>query len=181
MLGSTTNNNIVFAQIEIRNKYTNHFTVCFTEVCPFIASEEVMEELAEWKIEELAIDLILLTELLNYYDCTSENLHEYLMKESVDELIDISLYPKSYVVAGINDPIYFESDAYGQHNTRKKLIPIDKEFSDWLHKMWDEYHMCILTKKLRESTESKITEYIEKLGSEEDWIQNWLETEVYPE
>lgn len=178
LMGSTTNISIVFAEIELYRGSRTYFTVCFTEVAPFIATPEYLKERAESTIDSYGdCDKY---DLCEKYDCKPSELVDYYMNEGIENIVDISLYPESFTIKGIDDSIYFESVAAGQHDTRKELQPIDPVFSEWLHEMWDQYHLKELSEEIESNAVTKIEEYIHnKIVDEDKWIQRWLETEVY--
>lgn len=179
LIGSTVNNTIVFAEIGVCRGTNPVFTVSFKEVAPFIASDREIRERAENSLN--SFDKETLYDLCERYQCAPNDLVDNYIDEGIDYVVDISLYPESYQIKGIADDIYFDSVACGQHDTRQDLIPINKEFSDWLHKMWDEYHLKVISKELENEVIENVRKYILLLGDEEVWIKNWLETEVYPQ
>lgn len=178
-MGSTINETLVFANIDMYTGTRKDFAVSFKEVAPFIASDDYIRERAENAID--SYDKETLYDLCERYQCAPNDLVDNYVDEGIDYVVDISLYPESFQIKGINDDIYFDSVACGQHDTRKDLIPINTEFSDWLHKMWDEHHLKVLPKELENEVIENVLKYILLLGDEEQWIKNWLETEVYPQ
>ena len=119
--------------------------------------------------------------MLEDYDCRPSELVDYFMRDQlwnygVEGILDISLYPESFSIEGCDGEIYFESESCGQHDTREYLIPIYPEFSEWLHSLWDTYHLQQLPKEYG-NLEVRIREYEENVGDIEEWIQNWLEKE----
>ncbi len=178
LVGDTINKSIVFAEITVDDNSDKHFSVCFSEVEPFIATYEFLKERAEGYVESMDVDSLKRT--LQWHDCKIDQLADELVAGDIEELIDISLYPNWFTIEGIEDSIYFESVAVGQHDTRDILVPIDKEFSDWIHTMWDAYHLQKLPELLKIGTRQKIEEYVAKIGDEEELIKEWLR-KIYQE
>lgn len=175
-MGATKDMTLVFADIHVGGEHRNYFSVLFSEVRPFLATNEFLGERAENYI--YGADREFLYDLCERFDCKPSDLVDELVGEAnylgIEALVDISLYPESYSIDGYEDDVYFESEGCGQHDTRDRLIPIDPEFSEWLHNMWDKYHLQILSDDYKEMTTEKVMNYLDSLN-EKEWIQNWLE------
>ena len=178
LLGATTDGNLVFADISLNKagRKPGLFTVSFDEVSPIAVSDEYLEERASNLLEEL--DGEYKWDLLEEYDCKpsellGEFLHNTLQSDGVEGLIDISLYPNDFRIVGVEDDIFFESMGCGQHDTRKELIPIDAEFSEWLHSLWDTYHLTCFTEEEVANVSKIINDYDTKVN-EFEWIEKWL-------
>ena len=145
LLGATEDGTIVFAKVEIRERNGERiFSVSFDEVRPVVVTEEYMRERAEEILDGL--DRGSLYDLCKRFDCRPSELVDYFMHDQlenfgVEGIIDISLYPESFSVDDYEDEIYFESVSCGQNDTRDILIPIYPEFSEWLHSLWESYHL----------------------------------------
>jgi len=181
LLGATEDGTIVFANVEIRERNGERiFSASFDEVRPVEVTDEYLRERAEGMLD--CMDVLSTLEMLEAYDCRPSELVDYYMRDQlqnygVEGILDVSLYPESFSVEGYDDEIYFESEACGQHDTREYLIPINKEFSEWLHSFWDTYHLQQLTDDEVDNVIKKIKEYEDEVGDIEEWIQNWLEEE----
>lgn len=182
LMGATENWTLVFADIEVRtcNGYPE-FSVSFNEVIPFKLTDEVMEEYIENFVE--SIDDSYKVYLLEQHDCSPSELVNELLSENkihgyIEDYIDISLYPESYSIEGLDGDIYFESESCGQHDTRDYLIPIDKDFSDWLHEMWDKYHLKEVDERFIDTLKSNLEVYKNSFD-ERDWVQSWLEKQEW--
>ena len=181
LLGATEDGTIVFANVEIRERNGERiFSASFDEVRPVEVTDEFLKERAEGILEGMNKDDLYC--MLEDYDCRPSELVDYFIQDmlqnyGVEGILDVSLYPESFSVEGYDDEIYFESEGCGQCDTRDYLIPIDPEFSEWLHSFWDTYHLCSLTDEEVDNVERRIKEYEEEVGDIEEWIQNWLEEE----
>lgn len=178
LLGATKEGTLVFADIHVGGEHRNYFSVSFSEVRPFLATNEFLRERAESYID--GMDKEFLYDLCERFDCKPSELVDELVKqtymEGIESLVDISLYPESYFIDGYDDEVYFESDGCGQCDTRDILVPIDPEFSEWLHSLWDTYHLQKLTEEEYGNISRVINEYLDKLEEigEYEWIKNWL-------
>jgi len=176
LLGATEDGTIVFANVEIREGNGERIvSASFDEVRPFLATYEFLRERAENYID--GVDKEFLYDLCERFDCKPSELADELVDEAnyigIELLVDISLYPESYSIEGYGDEIYFESESCGQHDTRDILIPIDPEFSEWLHSLWDTYHLKQLPEEEYGNIEDKVEEYLGTFD-ESEWIEKWL-------
>lgn len=180
LLGATEDGTIVFANVHIGGEHKNFFSVSFSEVRPFLATNEFLRERAENFLD--GCDREYLYDLCERFDCRPSELVDHYMRDQleyfgVEGIVDISLYPESFSIDGYEDEIYFESESCGQDDTRDILIPIDPEFSEWLHSLWDTYHLKQLPEEEVDNVIKRIEEYEDEVGDIEEWIQNWLEEE----
>ena len=180
LLGATEDGTIVFANVHVGGEHRNFFSVSFDEVRPVVVTDEFLRERAEEILDGL--DRGSLYDLCERFDCRPSELVDYFMRDQlenfgVEGILDISLYPESFSIEGYDGEIYFESESCGQDGTRDILIPIDPEFSEWLHSLWDSYHLQQLPEEEYDNIEVRIREYEEKVGDIEEWIQKWLEEE----
>lgn len=175
LLGGTEEGTLVFADIRIGGEYRNYFSVSFSEVRPFLATDEFLRERAENYVDD--VDKEFLEALCEWFNCKLSELADELVGEAnsigLELLVDISLYPESYSIEGYGDEVYFESESCGQHDTREYLIPIDPEFSEWLHSLWDTYHLQQLTEEEYGNIKDKVEEYLGTFD-EREWIEKWL-------
>lgn len=176
-MGATKDKTLVFANIRVSGGNRGYFSVSFDEVSPFIASSDYLRERFSGEMD--CYDKVDKYDLCERFNCRPSELEDVMFGDiyhsgTIEDIVDISLYPECYYIEGINDPIYFESVGCGQHDTRDRLIPIDPEFSEWLHNMWDKYHLQTLSDDYKEMTTEKVMNYLDSLN-EEEWIQNWLE------
>ena len=181
LLGGTKEGTIVFANVEIRERNGEKiFSASFDEVRPVEVTDEYLRERVEVMLECMSNDDIL--NMLEDYDCRPSELVDYYMRDrlqdcGVADILDVSLYPESFSVIGYDDEIYFESVGCGQCDTRDILLPINEEFSEWLHSLWDTYHLKQLPEEEVDNVIKRIKEYENEVGDIEEWIQNWLEEE----
>lgn len=175
LLGGTEEGTLVFADIHVGGEHRNYFSVSFSEVKPFLVTYEFLEERVKDYID--GCDKESLYDMCERFDCKPSDLVDELVREvnsiGIEVLVDISLYPESFSIEGYSGDVYFESWGCGQHDTREYLIPINKEFSEWLHSLWDTYHICRLTKEEYGNIERVVREYIDSLD-EHEWIKEWL-------
>lgn len=175
LLGATKEGTLVFADIHVGGEHRNYFSVSFSEVRPFLATNEFLRERAEDYLE--GCDKESLYDMCEIFNCKPSDLVDELVGETnymgIWSLVDISLYPESYLIDGYEDEVYFESYGCGQHDTREYLIPIDPEFSEWLHSLWDSYHLQQLTEKEYGNISRVIEEYLGTI-EENEWIKEWL-------
>ena len=179
LLGATKEGTLVFADIHVGGEGSRNFLgVSFSEVRPFLATNEFLRERAENYID--GADKEFLYDMCEGFDCKPSDLVDELVGEAnyigIEALVDISLYPESFSIDGYEDDIYFESDGCGQLDTRDTLIPVDSEFSEWLHSLWDTYHLQQLTEEEYGNVKEVIYRYLDKLEEigERDWIEKWL-------
>ena len=179
LLGATKEGTLVFADIHVGGEGSRNFlSVSFSEVRPFLATNEFLRERAENYID--CGDKEFLYDMCEGFDCKPSDLVDELVGEAnyigIEALVDISLYPESFSIDGYEDDIYFESDGCGQHDTRDTLIPVDSEFSEWLHSLWDTYHLQQLTEEEYGNVKEVIYRYLDKLEEigESAWIEKWL-------
>lgn len=175
LLGGTEEGTLVFADIHVGGEHRNYFSVSFSEVRPFLATDEFLRERAENYIDD--VDKEFLDDLCERFDCKPSELADELVGEAnsigIELLVDISLYPESYSIEGYGDEVYFESESCGQHDTREYLIPIDPEFSEWLHSLWDNHHLKQLPEEEYGNIKDKVEEYLGTFD-ESEWIEKWL-------
>ena len=149
LLGGTEEGTLVFADIHVGGEHRDYFSVSFSEVSPFLATDEFLRERAEGYIDSM--DKEFLYDMCERFDCKPSKLVDELVGEAnyigIESLVDIFLYPESFSIGDYEDDVYFESDGCGQHDTRDSLVPIDSEFSEWLHSLWDTYHLEKLTEE----------------------------------
>ena len=177
VLGKTEEDSIIIANIDVRE--SKEFSVSFDEIAPFEATEEYLKAYFEGYIEQL--DESTVFDLLKQYDCPYSELEERVFNDSlyydgVEGIMDISLYPENFTIEGFEDDIYFESWGCGQGDHRKSIIPLDKKFSDKLHKLWDEYHLEKIPTEILNELKQEIEQYQKKF--ELDSTVEELATEI---
>jgi hypothetical protein len=140
LLGFTKDNEIVFGNVGYRN---GMFTASFDTSYPQEITRDYLIEQVESMIECSDKDWVL--DRLESYDCKPSELAEYIFNDnysSIEELIDISLYPESFSINGVEDDIYFLASACGQHDTRGYMETyINSDLYDKIHELWDKYHL----------------------------------------
>ena len=181
LLGATEEGTLVFADINVGGRWEgsrDYFSASFSVVRPFLATNEYLEMRAESYLD--CGDKEFLYDMCERFDCSPNNLVDELVGEAnyigIESLVDISLYSETYRLDGYEDDMYFESEGGGQSDTRDRLIPIDSEFSEWLHSLWDTYHLQKLTEEEYGNIIIKVSKYegeLEDVG-EYKWIEKWL-------
>ena len=175
LLGGTEEGTLVFADINVGGEHRDHFSASFSEVRPFLATDEFLKVRAEDYI--YGMDKESLYDMCERFDCKPSELVYELVGEAnyigIESLVDISLYPESFSIDGYNDDVYFESYGCGQHDTRDILVPINSEFSEWLHSLWDTYHLQKLTEEEYGNIKAKVEEYLDTI-EEYEWVKEWL-------
>ena len=172
LIATTERKELVFANIETNRKY---FSICFDEVYAIEVSSEYLKERLENNLE--CYDKESLFELCETYDCSPSELADKMyINLTVEEIIDISLFPDEFRVNGVDDSIYFESNGCGQHDTRGFSTPINEHIYNMIHDAWDAWHL----KSLEEINPEKLNSFIEQIEEyeqtfdETDTIQNFL-------
>lgn len=173
LLGATSDNELVFGEFGItyRNGYAE-FTASFDTVKPFNGENFDLEKYFEGWQDGLGKET--LYDLCVRFDCKPSELAENLANECVDvrDALDCSLYPQCYTVDG--DSWYFESNAFGQHDTRDKMEEIvNPEAYNLLHKLWETYHL----KKVDEEVIAQVEALKAMLAkvNEEEWIIDYIQ------
>lgn len=181
LLGATDNNELVFA--EVSNMYG--FTVSFNVVSPLEVTNELIETRMENQLDCLSREELF--DICERYDCRPSEILENVVDDvyNVEDVLDISLYPESYRVEGIEDDVYFESGACGQCGEYVEKVTkycFGYPIIDHILTNWRLHHL----EKLDEEVSNEIFNFIDLIVGEDywkketEWVQNWLETEVYP-
>lgn len=189
LLGATKDMSLIFAEVgyHTNSNSVKEFTASFSQVTPTEVDDDYLKERVTSLLD--CLDKGDLYGMCSNYDCTPDQLPEVYFDQivrfggGVEEILDISLYPESYTVQGAHDDIYFESVGAGQGDYFAELIPINKEFSDWLQAKWYRFHLKEVSDEWVEVLKHMLDDYeslLTTLNGEEGWIQNWLETKWYP-
>lgn len=175
LIGTTEDNQLVFAEVSLRN----YFSVSFSMVSPFVATDEYLRNYFEGYLDGIDSDTKL--NYLERLDCKFSELedelfHEQLRNCGVEGIVDISLYSDSYPVEGLEDDVYFSSGSCGQCDPREEegFTPILESFTDKLFTMWETYHLKDIGEEITNYFENDIKSY-ELALQEPEWIQEWLE------
>ena len=137
LLGATELNELVFADITIRENRT--FSVSFSLVIPTIIDNEYLYERFASLMDSLSKeDLYDLCEQYNVAPC--QLIDEMFYYATAEEILDLSLFPEQIEVKG--DEWVFESAGCGQVETRNTMNEyIDKDAYMRLMELWDTYHL----------------------------------------
>ena len=137
LLGATELNELVFANINIRENKT--LSISFSLVTPTKIDNEYLYECFANLMEELSKED--LYDLCVQYNCPPSNLiNEMFYYATPEEILDLSAFPEQVEVKG--DEWVFESVGCGQCETRNVMSEyIDKESYMRLMELWDNYHL----------------------------------------
>ena len=174
LLGETKSNELIFGNISIKDfNFKNEFSASFDTVYPTILTKEDALERIESSIECYDADSVL--DLLQRFDCRPSELADQLYEESycvIQEFYDNSLYSETFDID--SKEIFFESVGCGQNGTRNELMTtfVNKELYDYIHELWDNYHLKVIPEECIE----KLTSLIEShsIDDEEAYIEKWL-------
>ena len=186
LLGATKDNELVMADIAIRNSWHNDedymFAVSFDVVRPFNA--DVFDIEGYWRDNIDNIDNDTIIDMLMRFDCKYSELPEYIADDlGIEGTIDCS-NDIDWVNVGGEDWA-FELVCCGQHDTRGEMFEfIDQAAYDELHKLWDKYHLHALTEdKAREihaACDSILDRLYNGMGkrSVEDWAADFIKRHI---
>lgn len=173
LLGATELNEIVFANITIRENKT--FSVSFSLVIPTIIDNEYLYERFTSLVDSLPKED--LYDLCVQYNVAPSNLiDEMFAYASVEEILDISTFPEEVEVN--NDIWMFESAGCGQHETRNVMSEyIDKDAYYKLMTLWDNYHL----QPVDDDTIQEVETIIEKLNEVDamEFIEDYIKECYY--
>ena len=171
LLGATKNNEVVFCEVEIRDRNGKlEFSASFNTVYPFEYDETYLMERV---VNNLGCyDKSDLYDLCERYDCKPSELPtEMYADSSIEDIIDISLYPDSIEVDG--NEWYFESACCGQYDTREEMeFYVNESLYNRIIELWDEYHLKEIDNSIVEEVNSILNE-LQKVD-EEEWITNYI-------
>lgn len=181
LLGVNNENEIVFADVEIRtrNGY-EEFAASFEMVYPFAGTSEVIQDIIYEYYEGFVggIDDAWKYQLCEQYDCKPSELVDELANscEDVRDAIDCSLYPEFIYIDG--KEWYFESRSCGQADPEE--IGMKKYTNERLYRLiydtWKKYH-------LQKADDVCKNAYIEILELDEDidetgWIGEYIKEDL---
>ena len=168
LLGATELNELVFANISIRENKT--FSVSFSLVTPTIIDNDYLYEQFTSIMEELSKSE--LYDLCEHYNCSPNELIDTMFYYiTTEEILDLSLFPEQIEVKG--DEWVFESAGCGQVETRNTMCEyIDKDAYMRLMELWDNYHL----QPVDDDTIQEVEMIIEKLNEVDqmEWIQDYI-------
>ena len=173
LLGATELNELVFANINIRENKT--LSISFSLVTPTIIDNEYLFEMFTNMIEDLPKED--LYDLCVQYNCPPSNLiNEMFYYASVDEVLDISTFPEQIEING--DEWVFESAGVGQIETRNVMSEyLDKDAYYKLMTLWHAYHLQTIDDYIIKEVET----IIEKLNEidQMQWIKDFIKETYY--
>ena len=168
LVGATFDNELVFADINIRENRT--FSVSFSLVTPTIIDTSYLYERFTSLMDSLSKED--LYDLCVQYNVAPSNLiDEMFAYISVEEVLDISTFPEEVEIN--NDIWMFESVGVGQIETRNVMSEyIDKDAYMRLMELWDNYHLQTIDDDIVKEVET----IIEKLNEVDqmEWIQDYI-------
>ena len=168
LLGVTSINELVFANINIRENKT--LSISFSLVTPTIIDNDYLYERFTSMVEDLPKED--LYDLCVQYNVAPSNLiDEMFAYTSVEEVLDISTFPEEVEIN--NDIWMFESVGVGQIETRNTMDKyIDKDCYMRLLLLWDTYHL----QTIDDNTIKEVETIIEKLNDVDQmqWIEDYI-------
>ena len=171
LLGATKENEIVFCEVEIRDRNGKlEFSASFETVYPFKYDETYLMERVVSQLD--SYDKSDLYDLCVTYNCKPNDLAENVWADSyIEDIIDISLYPDSIEVDG--NEWYFESACCGQYDTREEMeFYVNETLYNRIIELWDKYHLKEIDNPIVEEVNSILNE-LEQINKEE-WIANYI-------
>ena len=168
LLGSTELNELVFANINVRENKT--FSVSFSLVTPTIIDNEYLFERFTNMIEDLPKED--LYDLCVQYNVAPSNLIDTMFYyTTAEEILDLSLFPEEVEVNG--DTWIFESSGVGQIETRNVMSEyVDKDCCMRLMGLWQNYHLQTIDDDTVKEVETIVSE-LTKCDSME-WIEDYI-------
>ena len=170
LLGATALNELVFANITIRENKTLTLSISFSLVTPTIIDNEYLYERFTSLMEDLPKeDRYDLCEQYNVSPCQLIDTMFYYA--TPEEILDLSLFPEQIEVNG--DEWVFESAGCGQCETRNVMSEyIDKISYLKLMLLWDNYHLQPVDEDIMRELET----IIEKLNEVDqmEWIEDYI-------
>ena len=168
LLGATELNELVFANISIRENKT--FSVSFSLVTPTIIDNDYLYEQFTSIMEELSKSE--LYDLCEQYNCSPNELIDTMFYyASVEDILDISLFPEEVEIN--NDTWIFESQSCGQINLKGMIDKCVNEDAYYkLITLWENYHL----QPVDDDTIQEVEMIIEKLNEVDqmEWIQDYI-------
>lgn len=173
LLGATPNNELVFANISIREN--KEFSASFSIVTPTKIDNEYLYDVFSSLMEDLSKEE--LYDFCDQYDCSpSKLIDEMFYYASVEDILDISLFPEEVRID--DDTWVFQSSGCGQCETRGLMDKyINKDAYYKLMTLWDNYHL----KEINEDTIQEVKTIIEQLTKVDqlEWIQDYIKECYY--
>lgn len=168
LLGATELNELVFANITIRENKT--FSVSFNLVTPTIIDNDYLYERFTSLMDSLPKED--LYDLCVQYNVAPSNLiDEMFAYASVEDILDISTFPEEVEIN--NDIWMFESVGVGQIETRNTMSEyIDEDCYMRLMELWDTYHL----QTIDDNTIKEVETIIKKLNEVDQmkFIQDYI-------
>lgn len=173
LLGSTFDNELVFANISIRDDKT--FSVSFSLVTPTKIDNEYLYERFSSLMEDLPKED--LYDLLVQYDVApSKLINEMFYYSSVEDILDISVFPEQVEIN--NDNFVFETISCGQCETRNLMSEyVDEDAYYKLMTLWDNYHLQTIDDDTIKEVETIVSE-LTKVDQME-FIQDYIKESYY--
>lgn len=172
LLGATKDNEIVFANVEIKNK---RFTASFNAVRPRNLDDINWEELADDYLECCEADEKF--RLCVLFNCKPSDLADRVADEvDQDVLLDTSLYPKTIECYDYCCEYIFESSNCGQYDSRNDMEEyFTKNGYDMLMKYWDQFHLKEIDNQTAKEIEMLVSIMDITEEQQQDWIAQYIE------
>ena len=174
LIGITTDDNVIFAEIEKREN--SEFSVCFEESHIFtnLSDDEKFEYIKNWLNE---MDKDFLYDLCNNNNCAPNDLAEEMHNSSCydfyDEFMDCSLYPEE--ISTDNNDYHFEAGGGGQLDIKKYDFAIytnEKMVND-IYNAWKQYHLENIPENVFNNIVQQIDEFY-KNNTDEEFIKDYI-------
>ena len=173
LLGATLDNEIVFANINIRENKT--FSVSFSLLAPTKIDNDYLLERFTSLMDSLSKED--LYDLCVQHNCPPSNLIDELFYYSnVEDILDISTFPEEVEVNG--DNFVFETVSCGQCETRNLMSEyVDKDAYMRLITLWKAYHLQTIDDYIIKEVKT-IIEKLNEVDSME-FIQDYIKESYY--
>ena len=172
LLGTTVDNEIVFANITVRE---NKFSASFSLVTPTKIDNSYLYDVFSSLMDSYSKEQ--LYDLCEQYNVTPNNLiDEMFYYTTPEEILDLSLFPKEVELNG--DEWVFESSTCGQVETRglmDKCVNEDAYYK--LMTLWQDFHL----KQIDDDTIKEVETIIEQLNEVDqmEWIEDYIKECYY--
>ena len=168
LLGATELNELVFANINIRENKT--LGISFSLVTPTIIDNDYLYERFTSLMDSLSKeDLYDLCEQYNVAPC--QLIDEMFYYATPEEILDLSLFPEQVEING--DEWVFESAGCGQVETRNTMSEyVDKYAYYKLMTLWQDFHLQTIDDDTVKEVETIVSE-LTKCDSMQ-WIEDYI-------
>ena len=172
LLGATKYNELVFADVDIRNIWgkTNEFSVCFNCVRPIDIDNIDFTERYESMVDSMDADTKL--DLLEQLDCKPSDLADELSYSGdISDVVDLYYDADDVNVDG--DDWSYEIMSCGQCDSRDNMAEyVNEDAYNKLHELWDKFHL----KEIADDVIARVDSLIDELCdyNESEWITDYI-------